>query len=119
MPNGMQKIASMSIIEASMLSLICFAIVFVVLTMLMYVFHFLHAFIEKRELPALGIVAGGAAPSAVETTPARGSLGEVGIFDVEEKTAAMVMAIVAHELGAPLNELRFISIREKRRGKTS
>ena len=28
------------------------------------------------------------------------------------KTAAMLMAIVADKLGKPLNELRFISIRE-------
>ena len=32
--------------------------------------------------------------------------------DVEPKTAAMLMAIVADKMGKPLNELRFISIKE-------
>lgn len=43
---------------------------------------------------------------------APGSAGEVKLHDVEPKTAAMLMAIVADKLGKPLNELRFISIKE-------
>jgi len=31
---------------------------------------------------------------------------------VPEREAAMVMAVVAHQLGKPLNQLRFKSIRE-------
>jgi len=46
-------------------------------------------------------------------TPAKGSFGDVKLYDVDEKTAALLIAIVADEIGAPLNELRFISIREK------
>ena len=38
--------------------------------------------------------------------------GEVKLHDVPDRTAAMLMAIVADKLGKPLNELRFISIRE-------
>ncbi len=54
----------------------------------------------------------------VEPTPAAspelapGSAGEVKLFDVPDKEAAMIMAIVADKLGKPLNELRFISIKE-------
>lgn len=44
---------------------------------------------------------------------AKGSSGAVNITTVPPKTAAMLMAIVADELKAPLNELRFISIKEK------
>ena len=47
-------------------------------------------------------------PSAV----APGSAGQVKLHDVEPKTAAMLMAIVADKTGKPLNELRFISIKE-------
>ena len=50
-----------------------------------------------------------------EETPkavAPGSAGQLKLHDVEPKTAAMLMAIVADKLGKPLNELRFISIRE-------
>ncbi len=43
---------------------------------------------------------------------APGSAGELKLYDVNEKDAAMIMAIVAHQLGKPLNELRFKSIRE-------
>ena len=34
------------------------------------------------------------------------------IHDVPEKTAAILMAIVANKMNRPLNELRFISIKE-------
>ena len=38
--------------------------------------------------------------------------GELKLHDVEPKTAAMLMAIVADKMGKPLNELRFKSIKE-------
>ena len=43
---------------------------------------------------------------------APGSAGAMKLHNVEPKTAAMLMAIVADKLGKPLNELRFISIKE-------
>lgn len=49
----------------------------------------------------------------VQSAPlAPGSAGNVKLHDVEPKTAAMLMAIVADKLGKPLNELRFLSIKE-------
>ena len=48
----------------------------------------------------------------VEAPKAPGSAGGVKIYNVEPKTAAMLMAIVADKLGKPLNELRFFSIKE-------
>lgn len=44
--------------------------------------------------------------------PAPGTAGQLKLHDVEPKTAAMIMAIVANKMGKPLNELRFISIKE-------
>ena len=44
--------------------------------------------------------------------PAPGTAGQLKLHDVEPKTAAMIMAIVADKMGKPLNELRFISIKE-------
>ena len=38
--------------------------------------------------------------------------GELKLYTVDEKTAAMIMAIVAYQSDTPLNELRFRSIRE-------
>lgn len=43
---------------------------------------------------------------------APGSAGELKLYDTDPKTAAMIMAIVADNLGKPLGELRFRSIRE-------
>lgn len=43
---------------------------------------------------------------------ATGTAGKIKLNGVAPKTAAMLMAIVADQLDKPLNELRFISIRE-------
>ena len=54
-----------------------------------------------------------AEPAAQAEKPAApGSAGQLKLHDVEPKTAAMLMAIVADKMGKPLNELRFISIKE-------
>ena len=49
---------------------------------------------------------------ATEKPVAPGSAGQIKLHNVEPRTAAMVMAIVAEKMGRPLNELRFISIKE-------
>lgn len=43
---------------------------------------------------------------------APGSAGQIKLHNVEPRTAAMVMAIVADRMEKPLNELRFISVKE-------
>lgn len=43
---------------------------------------------------------------------APGTAGQVKLHSVPPKTAAMLMAIVADKTGKPLNELRFVSIKE-------
>ena len=51
-----------------------------------------------------------------EETPSRpaapGTGGQIKLHHVDPKTAAMLMAIVANKMEKPLNELRFISIKE-------
>ena len=49
---------------------------------------------------------------ATEAPTAPGSAGKLKLHNVDPKTAAMLMAIVADKLGKPINELRFISIKE-------
>jgi hypothetical protein len=44
--------------------------------------------------------------------PSPGSFGEIELNDVDEPTAALLMAIVADDIGIPLNELRFVYVRE-------
>ena len=43
---------------------------------------------------------------------APGTAGQIRLNGVPPKTAAMVMAIAASKTGKPINQLRFISIRE-------
>ena len=58
------------------------------------------------------VVAEPAPAPVVEAPTAPGSAGKLKLHNVEPKTAAMAMAIVADKLGKPINELRFISIKE-------
>ncbi len=56
------------------------------------------------------------APTAAEPIaeePAPGRSGDMILYNVSEREAAMVMAIVADELGTPINQLDFISIKKK------
>ena len=51
-------------------------------------------------------------PVAFQPRTAPGSAGQLKLHNVDPKTAAMLMAIVADKLQKPINELRFISIKE-------
>ena len=67
---------------------------------------------KKAEKVVEAPVAAPAAAPVVVSTEAPGSAGQLKLYDVPPKTAAMLMAIVADKMGKPLNELRFISIKE-------
>ena len=97
--------------DAGITALLGYAVVFLGLILLMIVVTILgKAFIaaEKRHTP-VAPVAETPAP-APKTAPC--SAGGVKLHNVEPKTAAMLMAIVANKMGKPINELRFISIKE-------
>ncbi len=51
-------------------------------------------------------------PDVPQLLPAPGSAGQIKLHNVDPKTAAMLMAITAYKIGKPLNELRFLSIKE-------
>ena len=58
-------------------------------------------------------VAAAPVPAKMPEKPAApGSAGQIKLHNGPPKTAAMLMAIVADKMGKPLNELRFISIKE-------
>ena len=107
--------------DAGIVALLGYGVVFLGLIALMVVVILLgKAFVaasksKKAEAPAAAATASGA-PAAAADAPAAptapGSAGGVKLYDVEPKTAAMIMAIVADKMGKPLNELRFISIKE-------
>ena len=66
---------------------------------------------KKAEVPSPAAVP--AAPAAPEAKPAaRGTAGELKLYDTDPRDAALIMAITAYKLGKPVNELRFRSIKE-------
>ena len=98
--------------EAGVYALLGYGMVFFGLILLMIVVMIMgKVFTAKKETPAAAPAAAPAAP-AVEPEKAPGTAGQLKTYDVPPKTCAMLMAIVADKMGKPLNELRFISIKE-------
>ena len=112
---------NIGILDAAIVALLGYAVVFFGLILLMGVIIIMgKAFMAKdakaaakaaaaKEILAAVPVAAAAAP---ESPAAPGTAGQLKLHDVEPRTAAMIMAIVADKMGKPLNELRFISIKE-------
>ena len=68
---------------------------------------------KKAKSPAPAAAGAAGAPAAAANAPlAPGSAGDLKLYNTDPRDAAMIMAIVADELQKPLNELRFLSIRE-------
>ena len=96
-----------------------YGVVFAGLMVLMALVYCMGAIFKKlaaREKPVAAAPAPPAGKSAPvpepEGEPAPGSAGEIKLYNVSDKEAAMIMAIVASQMGKPLNELRFKSIKE-------
>ena len=109
----------LGIAEAGIYALLGYAVVFFGLILLMIVVIIMGKFFTKGEkkpetaaAPAPAPVVPVAAPAPVATDAAPGTAGQLKTYDVPPKTCAMLMAIVADKMGKPLNELRFISIKE-------
>ena len=109
-----------TIVEAGVIAVLGYSVVFFGLILLMLVVMAMGKFFtaKKPAKAAAPKAASAAAPAAapvaapVVETPAPGTAGQLKLHDVSPKTAAMLMAIVANQMGKPLNELRFISIKE-------
>lgn len=103
---------NISLSTAAVTALLGYLVVFVGLILLMVVIILMSKFfIAKKTEAAPAPVA--AAPAAEAAKPeAHGTAGELKLYDTDPRDAAMVMAIVADTLGKPLNQLRFISIKE-------
>ena len=106
---------NIGILDAGVIALLGYGVVFFGLILLMVVVTIMgKIFMAKDAKAAAAAPAPAAAPAApaVEAPKAPGSAGQLKLHDVEPKTAAMLMAIVADKMGKPINELRFISIKE-------
>ena len=109
-------LVNLDIGQAGILALLGYGVVFFGLILLMIVVMILGKVFSAKDAKAAK-KAEAAAP-VVEAAPvaeaptAPGTAGQLKLYDVEPKNAAMIMAIVADKLQKPLNELRFISIKE-------
>jgi len=101
---------------AALYGVMGYVVVFIGLVLLMAVVVIVGKIMVASRKKAAPVPAAPAAPAApapeVPKELAPGSAGGVKLYDVSERDAAMLMAIVAHKMGKPLNEIRFKSIRE-------
>ena len=105
-----------SIGGAAVIALLGYAVVFFGIVLLMLVVMtmgkiFISMEAKKKAAAPAAEIPAAPAPEA-PTAAAPGAAGQLKLHDVEPKTAAMLMAIVADKMGKPINELRFISIKE-------
>ena len=112
---------NIGIADAGIIALLGYAVVFFGLILLMVMLMIMSKiFVAKDKKAAEALTKAVKAPAApaaasaaaAEPVTAPGTAGQLKLHDVEPKTAAMLMAIVANTMGKPLNELRFISIKE-------
>ena len=120
-----EQVSEISIPEALVDAVLGYAVVFIGLILLMVVIIIVGKIMVSQtrkslEKTAATMAAAPAAPvsAPVGTAPAApkrlapGSAGEVRLYDTDPRDAAMIMAIVADKMQKPLNELRFVSIKE-------
>jgi len=105
-------VVNVSIPEGLLLSVFGLAVVFVVLISLSLIIMlqsklFAALKLGRKEIPQKKSEL--AEPAEKMDTAI--SAGQLKLFDVDEKTAAVIMAIVIHESGIPLSELQFKSIK--------
>ena len=119
-------LVNISMANAGIVALLGYAVVFFGLILLMLVIMGMGKIFIARDAKLAAIKAAkdaelAAVPVAPHTKgeivltqnqPAPGTAGQLKLYDTDPKTAAMIMAIVANKMGKPLNELRFISIKE-------
>jgi Na+-transporting methylmalonyl-CoA/oxaloacetate decarboxylase gamma subunit len=114
---------NIGILDAGIIALLGYAVVFFGIILLMIVVMIMGKIFvaaeNKKKKAATPVAAPAAAPVApvapvapAAPVEAPGTAGQLKLYDTPPKTAAMIMAIVADKMGKPLNELRFISIKE-------
>ena len=114
-------LVNISMLNATIVAVLGYAVVFFGLILLMLVVMVMGKYFIARDQKQADAEAAAkaeiSAPVAAPVAPAQpqlapGTAGELKLYDTPPKTAAMIMAIVADKMGKPLNELRFISIKE-------
>ena len=106
---------NIGILDAALVALLGYATVFLGIVLLMIVVIIMGKFFIAADKKAAAKTAAAPAAEPAPEAPkpaAPGTAGQRKLHEEEPKTAAMLMAIVADKMGKPLNELRFISIKE-------
>ena len=109
--------ASITIGQALGTAVLGYLVVFLGLVLLMFVLLITGKIMHRNKVQEAVPAAVSASVQKVTDEPASkapGSAGELKLYDTDPRDAAMVMAIVTDSLGKPVNELRFLSIREVR-----
>jgi Na+-transporting methylmalonyl-CoA/oxaloacetate decarboxylase gamma subunit len=108
----------MSFSESLLVALFCMAVVFAVLATLCLIIRVFSAIVSgfsKKEMEPISSTAPDAAVSVIKSEKQNDggifSSGTLRLQNVDEPTAAMIMAIVSDESGIPLSELCFKSIK--------
>lgn len=104
----------MSVGESLVVGLFILSLVFVVLAILYAMIMLLAAVLRPKAGKKLAVEGTGdlaTAANSVDMGKVQTSSGAVRLKGVDERTAAMIMAIVSDESHIPLSELRFKSIR--------
>lgn len=108
----------MGVGDAALVAVVGYGVVFLGIVFLMIVMYITGSIFKKRDEKAAANAASAkpetkAAPAAAKNIPAApGSAGHIKLNGIADRDAAMIMAITAEKLETPLNELRFISIKE-------
>lgn len=111
----MTDMVNLSVANAGITAVLGYLVVFVGLILLMLVVMLMGKIMVAQNKKAAAKPAAetsSATPAPAAAKPAPGTAGELKLYDTDPRDAALVMAIVADTLGKPLNELRFISIKE-------
>lgn len=112
----MTDMVNISVANAGITAILGYLVVFIGLILLMLVVMLMGKIMVAQNKKAAAKAAAEPAPAAqsapVSAKPAPGTAGERSFMTPTRATPPMVMAIVADTLGKPLNELRFISIKE-------
>ena len=106
-----------SIGTAGLVALLGYAVVFVGLIALMAVVLVMGKIMVAKKAKTAAAAPAPAAPAAAPAPKAApvlaaGTAGECKFYNVGDREAAMLMAIVANKLGKPLNTLRFKLMKE-------
>ena len=101
-------ITEVSVVEAVLIAISGILVVFMMLAILSVVITAISRFSTEKTKSAPAAAEVSEAPAAVQDVPYGGT---VKLLNVDEKTAACVMAIVSHETQIPLNQLVFKSIK--------